>query len=126
MSDPTQLTRRERQLLHILYEQGPSTVAQVQEALGDDVSYSTVRTLLGLMEDKGHLVHHTRGRAYVYAPAVPAERAAHSALQGLVRTFFGGSAAEAISALLDGDLSDDEMARVEAMIAEARAQGGEG
>ena len=126
MTDPRQLTRRERQILRVLYERGPSTVGEVQQALDDGASYSTVRTLMRLMEEKGHLHHHKRGRAFVYQPVVEPTQAAQTALLGIVKTFFQGSASQAISALLhlpSESLGDDEIARIEALVAEARDRG---
>ena len=128
MTDPRQLTRRERQILDVLYELGSATVGEVQAALSDGSAYSTVRTLLRLMEEKGHLRHDKRGRAFVYRPVVAADEAAQTALAGVVRTFFAGSAAHAISALLHlpGErLEEAEIDRIEAVIAQAREQGEE-
>lgn len=129
MTDPRLLTRRERQLLDVLYSLGPATAAQVREALDDPPSYSTVRTLLQILVQKGHLAHHQRGKAYVYEPVLAPPTAARSAIQRVVTTFFQGSAAEAIAALLNrpGDaLSSTELDRIEALIAAARrAEGGE-
>ena len=123
MTDPRQLTRRERQILDLLYQLGPATVGEVQAALDDGASYSTVRTLLRLMEEKGHLQHSKRGRAFVYSPVIASGQAAQTALQGLVRTFFAGSAAQAISALLQlpgEELEESDIERIEAMVARAR------
>ncbi|GJG89563.1 hypothetical protein tb265_47440 [Gemmatimonadetes bacterium T265] len=131
MPDPTPsaLSRRERQILDVLYARGRATAAEVLAALPDAPSYSAVRALLRVLEDKGHVVHEVddgAGRAYVYRPAVAAARARRSALRHLVTTFFGGSAAQAAAALLDLDgsrLTPDEAARLADLIARARREG---
>ena len=122
MSDP--LSRRERQILDILYAKGTATAAEVREALPDAPSYSAVRALLRILEEKGHAQHQTQGTRYVYLPSVPRERARHSALTRIVKTFFDGSAAQAAAALVDsGSLSDDELTRLSDLIARARKEG---
>src|SRR5262245_18003993 len=99
--DPARASRRERQILDILHRMGPGTVGEVQAQMEDAPSYSTVRTLLGVMEEKGLVAHRARGKAYVYAPATSAKAARRSALRHLVTTFFQGSAEDAAIALLD-------------------------
>ncbi len=96
-----QVSRRERQILDLLHRLGQGTVSDVQSELTDAPSYSTVRTLLGVMERKGLVVHVERGKAYVYSPAASRRSARHSALRHLVTTFFNGSVEEAAIALLD-------------------------
>lgn len=121
-TDP--LSRRERQILDILYARGTATAAEVQEALPDPPSYSAVRALLRILEDKGHARHETRGTRYVYLPMVPRERARNSALSRIVKTFFDGSAAQAAAALVDsGSLSDEELAKLSTLIERARKEG---
>lgn len=125
MTDFATLSRRERQIMEALYALGSATAAQVREALDDAPSYSTVRTFLGLLEQKGHIEHTQQGKAYVYTPVVAPPTAARRAMGRVVETFFRGSAADAISALLtrpDAHISTDELDRIEALIAEARQQ----
>jgi predicted transcriptional regulator len=118
------LSRRERQILDILYAKGSATAADVREALPDPPSYSAVRALLRILEEKGHARHESRGTRYHYLPLVPRESARNSALTRIVKTFFEGSAAQAAAALVDsGSLSDDELARLSAVIDRARKEG---
>lgn len=124
MSTPDPLSRRERQILDILYARGCATAAEVREALPDAPSYSAVRALLRILEEKGHARHQSQGTRYVYLPSVPRERARDSALTRIVMTFFEGSAAQAAAALVDsGSLSDEELTRLAALIERARKEG---
>jgi predicted transcriptional regulator len=121
------LSRREREILDVLYLRGEATAAQVQESLPDAPSYSAVRALLKILEDKGHVRHVQDGPRYVYLATTPRDSAAQSALSHLVQTFFDGSPAEAAAALL-GDarhLSDSELDRLSRVIKHARQQGKE-
>ena len=121
-NDP--LSRRERQILDILYAKGSATTAEVKETLPDPPSYSAVRALLRILEEKGHARHETRGTRYVYVPSVPRENARNSALTRIVQTFFEGSAAQAAAALVDsGSLSDEDLTRLSALIDRARKEG---
>ncbi len=121
-NDP--LSRRERQILDILYAKSMATAAEVLDALPDPPSYSAVRALLRILEEKGHARHDTQGTRYVYLPVVPRERARNSALTRIVQTFFDGSAAQAAAALVDsGSLSDEELAKLSSLIARARKEG---
>lgn len=121
-SDP--LSRRERQILDILYAKGTATAAEVLESLPDPPSYSAVRALLRILEDKGHAKHEAQGTRYVYLPMVPRERARNSALTRIVKTFFDGSAAQAAAALVDsGSLSDEELTKLSSLIDRARKEG---
>ena len=121
-NDP--LSRRERQILDILYARGTATAAGVLEALPDPPSYSAVRALLRILEEKGHARHEAQGTRYLYLPMVPRERARSSALSRIVKTFFDGSAAQAAAALVDsGSLSDDELAKLSSLIERARKEG---
>src|SRR5258706_15362126 len=95
------LSRRERQIIDILYAQGRGTAAEVQAALPEPPSYSAVRALLRILEDKGHVTHEQDGPGYVYVPTVGRDNAQRSALHHMMKTFFAGSAEQAISALLD-------------------------
>jgi predicted transcriptional regulator len=121
-TDP--LSRRERQILDILYAKSSATAAEVRESLPDPPSYSAVRALLRILEEKGHARHETQGTRYVYLPSVPRERARHSALTRIVQTFFDGSAAQAAAALVDsGSLSQEDLSRLSALIDRARKEG---
>ena len=124
---PAALSKRERQILDILYRNSKATALEVQDQLADSPSYSAVRALLRILEEKGHVRHEADGAKYVYFPQVPAERARRSAMAHLMQTFFGGSAGQAMLALLDhsnGDLSDDDLDRLQQRIDEARRQAG--
>jgi BlaI family transcriptional regulator, penicillinase repressor len=118
------LSRRERQIMDIIYARGQATAAEVAAALPDPPSYSAVRALLRILEQKGHLRHQEDGPRYVFLPTVPRERARKSALRNLVKTFFNGSPAQAAAALIDqGELSAEDVARLEAVIEKARREG---
>jgi predicted transcriptional regulator len=115
------LSRRERQIMDVLYAKGAATAAEIRDALTDAPGYSAVRALLRILEDKGHVRHEQQGPRYVYFPQVSKERARRSALKRLVSTFFGGSAAQAAAALIDSEaLSRDEVARLTEMLERAR------
>jgi|SRR5689334_5413765 BlaI family penicillinase repressor len=120
------LSRRERQILDILYQRGQATAADVQNALPEPPSYSAVRALLRILEDKGHVRHQQDGPRYVYLPTIARENAKRSALHHVLRTFFDGSAEQAISALLDESstkLSPAELDRLARLIEDARRSG---
>ena len=120
------LSRRERQIMDIVYASGRATAAEVQERMDDAPSYSAVRALLKVLEQKGHLKHELDGTRHVFLPTLPAARARTGALKNLVHTFFDGSASLAVAALLDLDrdqLSDDELARISTLIDLARKEG---
>jgi BlaI family penicillinase repressor len=122
MPDP--LSRRERQIMDIVYAHGQATAAEVTAALADAPSYSAVRALLRILEQKGHLRHQQDGPRYVFLPTVSRDRARRSALRSLVRTFFDGSSAQAAAALIDqAQLSDDDFDRLSAAIEKARKEG---
>src|ERR1700722_2567762 len=119
MASHPSLTRRERQIVDILYRRGRATAAEVMEDLSGDPNYPTVRTQLRVLEDKGHVRHEDDGQRYVYAPAVPRHAARKSALKHLVETFFDGSAEQAVAALLGGEasrLSDEDLDRIGRLI----------
>ncbi|MCU0685669.1 MAG: BlaI/MecI/CopY family transcriptional regulator [Polyangiaceae bacterium] len=123
---PPALTRREREIMDILYRLGRATAAEVLEQMAEPPSYSAVRALLRLLEERGHAIHAQDGPRYVYAPTEPRESARRSALAHLVRTFFGGSVEQAVAALVEssGDgLSDDERGRLETLIKRAKREG---
>jgi predicted transcriptional regulator len=124
--EANELSRRERQIMDVLYELGRATAAEVRERLPDPPSYSAVRAMLRILEDKGHLRHEQDGPRYAFSPAVPREEARESALRRVVRTFFDGSAENAMSALLDlgvEDLDEEALRRLAQRIAEARKEG---
>lgn len=121
---PPALSRRERQMMDIIYERGQATAAEVVARLQDPPSYSAVRAMLRILEAKGHLRHESQGTRYVFFPTVPREQASRSALRGLVRTFFDGSTTQAVAALLEQSrLSETELARLAELIDEARKEG---
>ena len=120
------LTRRERQIMDILYALGRASAAEVRERMPDAPSYSSVRAFLRILEEKGHARHEEDGPRYVYLPAVTPRRARRAALTPLVRTFFQGSAERAAAALIESSdtrLSDAELDRLERLIAETRKKG---
>ncbi|HKK07969.1 MAG TPA: BlaI/MecI/CopY family transcriptional regulator [Gemmatimonadota bacterium] len=120
------LTRRERQIMDVIYRFERATAAEVMENLPDPPSYSAVRALLRVLEEKGHVRHDQDGPRYVYFPTVPRERAQRSALRRLVRTFFDDSPEEAVAALISmsaSDLSDDELDRLADLVLDARGDG---
>ena len=116
------LSRRERQILDVIYALGRATAAEVQERLADAPTYTTIRGLLRILEEKGHVRHEDEGGRYVYFPTLTKQRAAKSALKHVVRTFFDDSPSRAMAALLGGqrEVSDEEIARLEELIARAR------
>jgi predicted transcriptional regulator len=120
------LSRRERQIMEVLYRRGRATVAEVQAGIPDAPSYSAVRALLRVLEEKGHARHEEEGPRYVYLPCVPRTEARKSALRHMVRTIFEGSPAEAVAALLgdaDTRLSTEELTELARLIADAREDG---
>lgn len=124
--DAKGLSRRERQIMDVVYRRGRATAAEVLEDMPDPPSYSAVRAMLRVLEEKGELRHEQDGPRYVFLPTVPREQARRSALRNLVRTFFDGSTEQAVAALLDpadGKLSDAELARLARLINRARKEG---
>jgi BlaI family transcriptional regulator, penicillinase repressor len=125
-SAQNQLSRRERQIMDVVYRLGKATVTDVLERLPDPPSYSAVRALMRILEEKGHLSHEQDGPRYVYLPTVPRDAAQASALSHLVRTFFGGSAEAAVAALLElpeHGMSQGELSRLSRLIDDARGEG---
>ena len=121
------LSRRERQIMDILYRRGRATAGEVMADLSGDPSYSTVRTQLRVMEEKGHVHHEEQGLRYVYVPALPRRAARKSALKHMVDTFFDGSAEKTVAALLGGEgarVSEDALERIADLVAKARKEGG--
>ena len=122
----TTLTRRERQIMDILYKRGRATAGEVMEDLQGDPHYSTVRTQLRVLEEKGHVTHEQQGVRFVYMPAVPRIAARKSALRHLVDTFFDGSAEQVVAAVLGGEgskLSEKDLDRIAALVAKAKKEG---
>jgi len=119
------LSRRERQVMDILFRRGQATAAEVMGDLPDPPKYSSVRSILSILVDKGHVVHREEGLRYVYVPAKNTTRAREEALRHLIRTFFNGSTDQTIAAVLrlsDSKLSDGEIERLQERIRKARAE----
>ena len=122
---PNALSRRERQIMDILYKLERASVGQVLSKLADKPSYSTVRAQLCVLEEKGHVRHEEHGLRYVYVPAVPRDVARRSALRHLVETFFDGSTEKVVAALLGGEvarISPEEFDRLARLIAKGRKE----
>jgi predicted transcriptional regulator len=125
MAEPG-LSRRERQIMDVIYARGEATAQEVLGQLADPPSKTAVRTLLRILEEKGHLKHSERGREYVYQPTQPRTRAGRSAFHRVLSTFFDGSLEKAVAAhLADSSvqLSDDELKRLSSLIQQARKKG---
>ncbi len=122
---PESLSRRERQIMDVVYRLGRATALEVREALPDPPSYSSVRALLRVLEEKGHLRHEQDGPRYAFLPTVPRDKARRSALRQLVQTFFEGSTAQAVAALLGepgAKLTDEDLDRLSRLIDQAREE----
>jgi predicted transcriptional regulator len=120
------LSRRERQIMDIIYRQGQATAQDVLDNLPDPPSYSAVRAMLRLLEEKGYLKHQQDGPRYLFLPTLTREKARKSALKQMLQTFFDDSTEQAVAALLDlsrPKLSQDELERLSKMIEEARKEG---
>ena len=120
------LSRRERQIMDVLYRDGQATAGEVLAALPDPPGYSAVRAMLRILENKGHLRHVADGTRYVYLPTLPRDRAGRPALANVIETFFDGSTEKAVAALLDlskSDLSTDQLDRLSQLIDQARMEG---
>lgn len=123
----TALTRRERQIMDVIYRRGRATAGEIVADLPGTPANATVRTQLRVLEAKGHLRHEEHGLRYVYLPTVPRHSARKSALKHLVDTFFDGSGAQVVAALLGGEgarLKDDELERIAELVREARKEPG--
>jgi predicted transcriptional regulator len=121
-----QLSRRERQIMDVIYRKGQATAAEVLAELPDPPGKTAVRTLLRILEDKGHLKHRQEGLAYVYVPSRPRDQAGRSALRRVLQTFFEGSLEKAVAAHLGdsaADLSPEELQRLAELIRQARKKG---
>ena len=118
------LSRRERQIMNIIYERGSASVADVLADLPDAPSYSTVRALLRILEEKGHLSHEKDGPRYIYRSTQPRHHVGCSALKQIVQTFFDKSVEKTVAALVsDADISDDELNRLSQLIEQAKKGG---
>jgi predicted transcriptional regulator len=118
-----QLTRRERQIIEVIHAKGKATVAEVQEGMSDAPSYSAVRALMRILEEKGAIKHRQEGLRYVYSPTENRDKARRSALKSVLKTFFDGSLANAVAALVDAkdaNLTADEIERLEEVIKKTR------
>jgi predicted transcriptional regulator len=119
------LSRRERQIMDVVYRLGKATVGEVMEQLSGNPAYSTVRAQLRVLEDKGHLRHEEHGLRYVYMPKLSRHVARQSALKHLIDTFFEGSAGKAVTALLGKEgfkISDEELDRISELIDKAKKE----
>lgn len=126
MPPATSLSRRERQIMDILYRRGSATAAEIKDELPEPPSYSAVRAMLRILEEKGHLRHHSDGPRYIFTPVVSRPMAQKSALKQMIRTFFDGSATQAVAALLDmsaRNLSDDELDQLSKLVEQAKGEG---
>src|ERR1051326_7257328 len=126
MSSLGSLSRRERQIMEILYQRGKASASEVREAMPDAPSYSAVRAMLRVLEDKGHVKHQAEGLKYVYVPTVARDKAKRSAVKHVLDTFFGGSPEQIVAALLDVSstrLTADELDRMAELIEKARREG---
>ena len=122
-SPAPQLSRREREIMEVLYRVTRATAAEVQEGMPEAPSYSAVRTMLRILEEKGHVRHEQDGPRYVYIPTVARDKARRSALKHVVNTFFDGSASQVMAALIElspRDMDEDELARIREMIDSAK------
>jgi predicted transcriptional regulator len=120
------LSRRERQIMDILYQRGKASANDVRDAMPDAPSYSAVRAMLRVLEEKGHIKHQEEGMKYVYAPVVAAGKAKRSAVKHVMDTFFQGSAEQIVAALLDvssNRLTHEELDRMAALIEKAKQEG---
>jgi BlaI family transcriptional regulator, penicillinase repressor len=123
---PSGLSRRERQIMDILYQRGKSSASEVKEAMPNAPSYSAVRAMLRVLEEKGHIGHQAEGLRYVYVPTVPRDKAKRSAMKHLLNTFFNDSPEQIVAALLDVGstrLTPEELDRMAAMIEKAKKEG---
>ncbi len=120
------LSKRERQIMDVVYMLGETTAAEVRENLPEDVGDASVRKLIRVVEQKGHLKHRRQGHSYIYTPTVPREEASRQALRHLLKTFFQGSAPKAVSALLDvtrDELRGEDISEISALIQDAEDKG---
>lgn len=126
MSALAGLSRRERQIMDILYRSGKASASEVREAMPDAPGYSAVRAMLRILEEKGHVKHQAEGLKYVYVPTVAQDKAKRSAVKHVLDTFFSGSAEQIVAALLDVSatrLTRDELDRMSELIEKAKREG---
>jgi BlaI family transcriptional regulator, penicillinase repressor len=124
MTLPRGLSRREREIMDILYRRGASPASDIQTAMTNAPSYSAVRAMLRVLEEKGHIKHREEGLRYVYAPMVPRDKAKQSAVKHLLETFFKDAPEQVVAALLDtARVSPEELDRMAEMIANAKKEG---
>ena len=122
----TSLSRRERQIMDIIFKTGKATVTDVRKLLPDPPSYSAVRALMNILEKKGYLKHKVSGPKYVYYPTLSQDKAKHSALRHIMKTFFEDSTESVVAALLDisgSELTDEELDRLSRLIEQAKKEG---
>jgi predicted transcriptional regulator len=127
MSELSQLSRRERQIMEIVYAKGEATATDVLEVLADAPSRTAVRTFLSILEEKGHLTHTKRGREFVFRPTQARERTGQSAFGRVLHTFFGGSLEKAVASYLsdpNSDISADDLRRLSTLINKAKRKEG--
>ena len=120
---PMDLGRRERQIMAFIYRRGQATAAEVMEGITNPPSYSGVRAMLRILEEKGHLQHRREGARYIYAPTLSPEEAGRSAMDYMIQAFFNGSTERAVAALLDlksNELSEDDLDRLSGLIDQAK------
>ena len=125
VSHQLELSRRERQIMDILFRLRRAGASEVRDQLPDPPSYSAVRTMLSRLEEKGHVTHERDGQRYVYRPTVDREAARETAVERVVRTFFEGSPGKTVAALLDRsarELSDEELDRLAELIDRMREE----
>ena len=125
-NSPMELGRRERQIMSYIYRQGRASAADVMEGIADPPTYSGVRAMLRILEEKGYLTHRREGNRYVYEPTLSPDEAGRSAMHYLVQAFFNGSAERAVATLLDlksEELSDDDLDRLAGLIGDAKREG---
>jgi len=128
MDDDLHLSRRERQIMDVLYAKSAATAAEIRAAIPNPPGYSAVRALLRILEEKGHVRHQPDGARYVYLPRISRKAASRSALKRVLATFFGGSVDHAVAALLDASdkkLSETELKKLQAIIKQAERKDGE-
>ena len=126
MSDPSELSRRERQIMEVVWRLGNATATDVVAQIDDPPTRTSVRTLMRILEEKGHLKHELDGREFVYKPTRPRQRVGQRALSRVVQTFFGGSVGDALAAHLadpDSRLDERELGRLNNLIRQAREKG---
>ncbi len=126
MNIPDGLSRRERQIMDILYQRGKASATDVREAMPDAPSYSAVRAMMRVLEEKGHVKHQAQGLKYVYVPVVTRDKAKRSAVKHLLDTFFSDSPEQVVAALLDVSstrLTQDELDRMAQLIERAKKEG---